>query len=305
MYEDNLKPLPPGDASQVFAELLASLRSDPQSTTDPTITPDTVDHWANPQVQAMVGQACRRLLLPGSGIVGLENLSELIQHVRDGDACLICLNHRSNLDVPTLYALLADQQRLDLFDPIVWIAGRKLQEDAGLTPVLVEGFNRIVVTPKSWLNREHSAQELRQARRVNWAAHRAIHNLRHRKWVFGLFPAGTRARPDDESTTQALEETDSFIKYCEFMLPAFIDGCTLPVTHNHDLTHETPQLDRMRYLFGQVVRTDSWRASATRRFPQLPQRAASARAIMDDINALRPGDSNDHDASSVSRFDST
>ena len=298
MYEENLKPLPEGDATQVFADVLAAIRSEVAAgaaATPQSITPQSVVQWANPKVQAVVGQACRRLLLPGSGIGGLENLDELTGLARRGHSCLICLNHRSNCDVPTLYALLRDQARLDLFDHILWVAGRKLDEDVGLTPLLVEGFNRIVVTPKSWLQKSLSAQEVHRASQVNRAAHRAMHTLRTQGWLFGLFPAGTRTRPHDQSTTQALEETDSYLKYFDFMLLAFIDGCTLPVTRNRDMTHETPRPDRMRYVLGPVARTDAWRTEAARRFPHLTQRASSARAIIEDINALRPADSADHE----------
>ena len=292
MYEENLKPLPAGDATQVFADVLAAIRSEAAATPQ-SITPQSVVQWANPKVQTVVGQACRRLLLPGSGIGGLENLEALTGLARRGQACLICLNHRSNVDVPTLFALLRDQARLDLFDRILWVAGRKLDEDVGLTPLLVEGFNRIVVTPKSWLQKAMSAQAVHQASQVNRAAHRAMHKLRTQGWLFGLFPAGTRTRPHDRSTTEALEETDSYLKYFDFMLLAFIDGCTLPVTRSRDMTHEIPQPDRMRYFFGPVTRTDTWRTEAARRFPQLTQRASSARAIIEDINALRPADSAD------------
>jgi hypothetical protein len=198
------------------------------------------------------------------------------------------LNHRSNLDVPTLGTLLRDRAESKLFQPIVWIAGRKLEEDAGLTGLLVQSVNRVIVTPHSWFDLPHSDDEIHAAREINIAAERAIVKLRHEGWVLALFPSGTRIRPDDEATKQAIEETDSYLRLFDYLALCNIDGCTMPVTMDRDLTHETPQLDRITYAFGPVQRTDNWRADAAERFPQLDQRMATARAIRADIESLAP-----------------
>jgi glycerol-3-phosphate O-acyltransferase len=160
-------------------------------------------------IQPYFASICRRLLLPGSGILGTDSLAELTRLAIAGRSCIICLNHRSNLDVPMLYALLEDQASLDLFHRIIWIAGRKLHEDVGSTRILIQGFNRVTVTPRSWMKEDHSVEELHEAHQINIAAHRAIHGLRNKGWIFALFPTATRIRPSDESTTRAIEETDS------------------------------------------------------------------------------------------------
>jgi len=291
MYDDNLAPLPDGDFAKVFGDLLAAIEQCGRASLVESIAPANVVRWATTDIQAHFARICRRLLLPGSGISGIENLAALTSLALKGSSCIICLNHRSNLDVPTLYALLEDQSRGDLFRKIIWIAGRKLHEDAGATRVLVQGFNRVIVSPKSWMKVDHSEEELHEAHQINMAAHRAIHDLKHQGWVFAIFPAATRIRPDDKSTTLAIEETDSYLKTFEFMILCRIDGCTLPVARDRDLTHETPTLDRMRYTFGCVLRTDEWRASAARRFTKLDQRAASARAIMEEIAAVDSAES--------------
>lgn len=286
MYEENLKPLAQDDFAQVFADLLIAIQRDTQVRPPERLTPANVVRWANTDVQLYFASMCRRLLLPGSGILGVENLIALLTLALQGNSCILCLNHRSNLDVPTLYTLLKDQTGLDLFRQIIWIAGRKLEEDVGLTGLLVQGFNRVIVTPRSWMKGDHADEELHEAHLINVAAHRAIHDLRGQGWVFALFPGATRIRPSDESTTHAIEETDSYLKHFEFMLLGRIDGCTLPVSRDRDLTHETPTLDRMLYSFGQVMRTDAWRADAASRFSQFDQRTASARAIVEDIAAI-------------------
>jgi glycerol-3-phosphate O-acyltransferase len=285
MYEENLTPLPKGDFTHVFADVLAEIQLRCQAP-QARITPRNVVQWAKAEIQPYLARICRRLLLPGSEITGAGSLVDLLNLALQGHSCILCINHRSNLDVPTLYALLEDQKLGDVFHRIVWIAGRKLEEDQGATRMLVQGVNRVIVTPKSWMAQEHSMEEWHEANQINIAAHRAIHQLKCQGWIFALFPTATRIRPHDESTTHAIEETDSYLRNFEFMLLGHIDGCTLPVSRDRDLTHETPMLDHVRYTFGKVLRTDAWKAHVSKRYPHLDTRAASARGIVDDIMSL-------------------
>ncbi len=149
-------------------------------------------------------------------------------------------------------------------------------------------FNRVVVTPHSWFEKQRSEQEEHDARLVNFAAERAVIQLREQGWMFALFPAGTRARPGDDSSRQAIDETDSYLRLFDYLVLAHISGCTLPPSKRRDLAHETPRLDRMIYTFGPLQQTATLRGAAAARFPELDQRAACARAIMEDIEALAP-----------------
>lgn len=286
MYEENVAPLPEGDFAQVFADELKAIQEKCSSVADEKFSPEHVVRWSQRDLQPHLTRIARRLLLPGSGVKGLDNLAELTELARQGRSCLLCLNHRSNLDVPSLLALLKDTDQQEHFHRLVWLAGRKLEEDPGDTPSLVRAFNRVIVTPRSWLVEHRTAVDLRAAYRINAAAHRAMHDLKHQGWVFALFPAATRQRPRDGSTRKAIPETDGYLKKFEFLLLGRIDGCTLPVTLDHELTHETPVLDCLTVSFGNVQRTDQWRASAWRRFAGASQRSATALAIMEDIAAL-------------------
>ena len=160
-----------GDASVVFSDQLAEMKCHAAA--------ESVVRWANRRSAPHFAAICRRLLLPGSGIDGFANLSTLARLARDGSPCLLCLNHRSNLDVPTLYTLLEDQADPDLFQQIIWIAGRKLEEDIGMTSMLVQCFNRVIVTPPSWFASRHSDDDLHKARLINIAAERATAQLRY------------------------------------------------------------------------------------------------------------------------------
>ena len=294
MYEENIEPLPPGNISEVFAPVFSKILGECDLSKPGPTSHEEVLFWANTELQNHLASISRRLLLPGSSIDGVQNLKHLIKKSAEGSSCILCLNHRSNLDVPTLGAMLHDHSLPQLFEKIIWIAGRKLQEDPGMTGMLVQAYNRVIVTPRSWLRDNHSQNEVHEAHLINIAAHRTIHDLRHQGWVFALFPTGTRIRPGKVSTTRAIPETDGYLKSFEYMMLGKIKGCTLPVTRDQDLTRETPQLDRMSFNFGDVIATDSWRKQAARRHPELSQRAASARAIMEDIEALG-GERNDQE----------
>ncbi len=286
MYEENLEALPAGNATQAFGPVFEEMKRNCALVPPAPLTHEEVLFWADSGVQEYLRGISRRLLLPGSGIQGIGNLQKLVELADRGASCVVCLNHRSNLDVPTLCALLHDLSRPDLFDRIIWIAGRKLHEDRGLTGILVQAFNRVMVTPRSWLGEPHSEDELQEGHRINFAALRTIHELRHQGRVFALFPTGTRIRPDEVGTMRAIPETDSYLKSFEYLLPGHIAGCTLPVSRGQDMTRETPRVDRVRINFGSVVATQKWRSRAAGQFPDLSQRGASARAIMDDIAAL-------------------
>lgn len=284
MYEENLTPLPAGDATLVFAEQLRQVNACLDRPRP--ITAEDVVQMADRSIQPLVGSICRRLLLPGSTIEGWENLKQLAEIAQSGESCILCSSHRSNLDVPTLYALLEDQADLSVFHQIIWLAGRKLSEESALIRALVQSVNRIVLTPHSWFDAQRSEEEVHEAHRINLAAQRQILRLRHENWVFGLFPSGTRMRPGDKSTTEAIAETDTYLKTFQHMVLCDISGCTLPVNRDGDMTHEIPKTDRVTCSFGPVQSTDRWRASALARFPDLEQRQATARAIMEDIAAL-------------------
>ncbi len=288
MYEENCEPLPDGDAAVVFAEHFAQIRHHLPIDRVAEVTPQSVVRWADTRNQPHLVAMSRRLLLPGSGIVGFENLRKLADLARAGNSCLLCLNHRSNFDVPTLCALLQDHGDSPTFQQIIWIAGRKLEEDIGMTGHLVQCFNHVIVTPPSWFAASHSEEELHQGRLINIAAERAVAQLRHQGWIFALFPSGTRIRPGNEATKHPIEQTDSYLRTFDYLAMCNIDGCTMPVSKDRDLTHETPKLDRMIYTFGPVHLTKTWRAEAAAQFPNLEQRMASAHAIEAEIESLAP-----------------
>ena len=286
MYEENCEPLPPGDFAQVFAQPLAAIAEACSTGPPARISPANVVRWANRSLQPYLAVVCRRLLLPGSGIQGVENLVRLSELAAGGESCIVCLNHQSNLDVPTLQVLLEDQGLADHFNRLIWIAGRKLHEDVDATHLLVQAYHQLIVSPRSWMREDHTNEELQEAHHLNASAYRAMHRLRGAGWVFGMFPAATRLRPQDAATRLAIRETDSYLKRFRYLLLGRIEGCTLPVSRDRNLTHETPRLDRVRYCFAPVMLSNTWRARAAERYPQVDQRLATSLAIIENIESI-------------------
>ncbi|HWB14380.1 MAG TPA: 1-acyl-sn-glycerol-3-phosphate acyltransferase [Pirellulales bacterium] len=287
MYEQNCSPLPSGDCLDVFGDRLAEIEHLTHQARHAVDFSGAVQE-ANTATQPFFARICRRLLLPGSGLVGFEHVATLARLAEQGAGCLLCLNHQSTLDVPTLYALIEDQADLAVFHRIIWVSGRKLDEDPGVTPLLAGCFQRIVVTPKAELLALENEAERRERSRLNMRTYRVMHDLRRQGWVVALFPAGTRLRPGNDASGRAIEEIDSYLKRFDYLVLGHVDGCTLPPTRDHDLSRETPRLDRIVFTFAPVVETERWRAAAALRYPGRSQRCASAHAIMAEIAALRP-----------------
>ena len=269
--------LPCGDAVGVFANELAEL-ADLAEAPKP-LDEHNVVQMATLTMQRPFSAICRKLLLPGSSIVGWHHLQELARRSKAGEPGLLCLSHVSNLDVPNLCTLAADRHESDVFNQIIWIAGRKLSEDSPLTQMLIQMCHRIVVTPPSWFTADHSDEEVCHATKLNHIAHREILRLSREGWVIGLFPTGTRQRPGDSRTTHSIAELDTYLKAFTNMCIGTIDGNTLPVSRDRDYTHEVPKRDRVVYTLGSIVQTDEWRAAALEVFPELDQRSATARAM--------------------------
>ena len=77
MYEENQRPLPPGDSVAVFAHALAEIERLSSSVPRPSSTCDPVVQEPNIAAQPLFAAICRRLLLPESTLVGFDNLAAL------------------------------------------------------------------------------------------------------------------------------------------------------------------------------------------------------------------------------------
>ena len=174
------------------------------------------------------------LLLPGSGIMGMEHLSALLDKAREGKSCLLLLEHYSNLDLPLFsYLLRRDSERgKEVAASLVAIAGVKLNESSPTVAAFTGAYTRLVIYPSRSLqsiDSEKNSDELLRINAINHAAMKALIDIKKKGKLVLVFPSGTRYRPWDPGTKRGVREIDSYIKSFDYMCLVAINGEVLHV----------------------------------------------------------------------------
>ena len=156
-----------------------------------------------------------------SGLNNIENFKKFYESVvNEGKNGLILMEHYSNLDLPAILYLLEKQGEpwaKDFSSRIVAVAGMKLNEASAAVRAFTEGFTRVVIYPTRSLNaaeekaisEEEKIAEEQKARKINFAAMRAMDTCKKRGQIILVFPSGTRYRPGKPETKMGLREIDS------------------------------------------------------------------------------------------------
>ena len=158
----------------IYGEQLAQILSHSDPDLFAVTTPEIVFQAAQKQNRERFAAIIEDLLLPGSGVEGVENLRSLHALAAQGRPALILSAHVSNLDVPALYTLLKHRGEEALFEDIIFIAGRKLTEGCKSIKSMAEMFSRVVISAKS---SRMSEQEISVGMAINKAAQRKIAEL--------------------------------------------------------------------------------------------------------------------------------
>ena len=178
---------------------------------------------------------------PDSGLGNIENFKAFYDAVtKEGKSGLILMEHYTNLDLPAILYLLEKQGEpwaKDLASRIVAVAGMKLNEASPAVRAFTEGFTRVVIYPTRSLNaleeKKVSAEELKEeeqrARKINFAAMRAMDGCKKRGQVILVFPSGTRYRPGKPETKRGLREIDSYLRLFDCMILVSINGNALRI----------------------------------------------------------------------------
>ena len=142
------------------------------------------------------------------------------------------------MDLPAFLYLLETNEAdwaKDMASRIVAIAGMKLNEAGTVERAFTEAFTRVVIYPTRSLNafcekdipeEEKEAERLR-ARKINFAAMRAMDGCKKRGQIIIVFPSGTRYRPGKPETKRGLREIDSYFRLFDLLLPVSINGNVL------------------------------------------------------------------------------
>ncbi|MDR1149637.1 MAG: 1-acyl-sn-glycerol-3-phosphate acyltransferase [Spirochaetaceae bacterium] len=201
------------------------------------ITGDNVYQEADKRALALVDSMVERLALPGSGITGMDNLYELLQKARGGSACLLLLEHYSNMDLPQFSYLLRKEGPMgaEINDALISIAGMKLNEENPAIAVFSGGYTRIIICPSlphngaadgahAGVDAEKEKSEYLRMININRSAMRKLEELKHTGRIVLLFPAGTRFRPWDPASKRGVREVDSYIKSFDYMCFVALNG---------------------------------------------------------------------------------
>lgn len=196
---------------------------------------------ANMQTRKYMDFLLKENILPESSLGNIENIKEFYDAItQEKKSGVIMLEHYSNTDLPTFLYLLETSEydwAKDMAKRIVAIAGMKLNEANEGVRAFTEGFTRVVIYPtrsllslkEKGVSDEEYEQEEKRARKINFAAMRAMDTCKKRGEIILVFPSGTRYRPGQPETKKGLREIDSYLRLFDVMLPVSINGACLKI----------------------------------------------------------------------------
>lgn len=219
----------------LFAEMVAHSKAAAK------IDETKVYEEANPEMRKYMFKLLDDTFSADSGLGNLENFKEFYEKVvKQGKSGLILMEHYTNLDLPAIIYLLqkvGEPWADDFASRIVAVAGMKLNEASAGVRAFTEGFTRVVIYPTRSLNaveakgisQEELKAEEQKARKINFAAMRAMDACKKRGQMILVFPSGTRYRPGKPETKRGLREIDSYLRLFDYMLLVGINGNCLRI----------------------------------------------------------------------------
>lgn len=250
------------------------------------ITNENVFQEGNDELQNVMGSIIEEFLKPGSGIIGKENLFELLEKVRSGKKCLILPEHYSNFDYPLIIKFFKDlgEKGKELASACVAIAGIKLSETNPVISMMNNAYDTISIYPgRSLQNITDSKileEETKKARLINLASMRLMEEFRSNGRVVVVFPTGTRYRPGKPETKKALREIDSYIRTSDYMLLLSINGNCLEISKSGDMTQDIVKEDKIILQASEVIECKSFRENI---ISKLDDKADKKQSVVDEI----------------------
>lgn len=195
---------------------------------------------ANMETRKYMDSLLKENLLEGSSLGNIEYFKEFYDAItKEGKTGVIMMEHFSNTDLPTILYLLdqcGEDWAKDMSKRVVAIAGMKLNEANAGVRVFAESFSRVVIYPtrsldalKGKISDAEFDEEEKRARKINFAAMRAMDTCKKRGEIILVFPSGTRYRPGKPETKRGLREIDSYLRLFDVMLPVSINGSCLTI----------------------------------------------------------------------------
>ena len=230
------------------------------------ITGDNVFQEGNGELIPVLDEMVDSLLLPGSGVDGMENLEELLAKAETGKSCLLLLEHYSNFDLSLFSVLVrrAGGRGEAIGKALIAIAGMKLNEDDPVVAAFASAYTRIVIYPSRslhGLDAEKKQAENVRSIAINRAALKVLDDVKTQGRLILLFPAGTRYRPWDPSTKKGVREIDAYIRSFDYMCCVALNGQILHVQKT-DMMNDVVSRDIIRVTAGPVYSCTEFRDTA-------------------------------------------
>lgn len=228
-------------------------------------TEDNVYQKANKKLLPLVDRMLVNLMLPGSGVYGMEHLNALLKKAEEGASCLLLLEHYSNFDLPAFSYLLRQETNggKEIEDALVAIAGMKLNADP-VVSAFTAAYSRLVISPSrslSHLDPVKDKDEILRCNAINRASMKTLNEVKTQGKLILVFPAGTRYRPGDPSTKKGVREIDSYIKSFDYMCLIAVNGELLHVREGNNMMDDYISPDILQYTAGPVISTNEFRTN--------------------------------------------
>lgn len=257
------------------------------------VTEHNVYQKGDEDVLSLVDRLVEDLILPGSGISGMDNLNGLFRKASEGKSCLLLLEHYSNMDLPNFSYLLRKEpdQGREIADALVAIAGMKLNEENPAVAAFTGAYTRIVIYPSrslSGLDAEKHKAEIIRSNGINRAAMKALLEIKVQGKLILVFPSGTRYRPWDPGSKKGVREIDSYIKSFDYMCMVAINGNLLHIRQG-DMMDDYVCRDVVRYTAGPVISCAEFRNKIRDRAEAAgveDKKQAAVDAIMENLEEL-------------------
>ncbi|MBP5569168.1 MAG: 1-acyl-sn-glycerol-3-phosphate acyltransferase [Treponema sp.] len=236
---------------------------------------------ANLETRKYMNYLLKDNVLKGSGLGNIEYFKAFYDAVtKEGKNGVVMMEHFSNLDLPIFLYLLeqtGEEWAKDFASRIVAIAGMKLNEANEGVRAFTEGFTRVVIYPtrsldslkaKGWTD-EQIDEEQKRARKINFAAMRAMDGCKKRGQIILVFPSGTRYRPGKPETKRGLREIDSYMRLFDILIPVSINGSCLLINPENpdDMLADIVNPDVIRMTASPIVECKKFRNSILENVP--------------------------------------
>jgi glycerol-3-phosphate O-acyltransferase len=237
-----------------------------QSNVSTVITGQNVYQEGDANILPLLDEMVESLILPGSGLAGLENLEELLAKAESGKSCLLLVEHYSNLDLSVFSTMVrkAGGRGNDISSAVIAIAGMKLNEDNPIVAAFASAYSRIVIYPSRSLHgipEEIKKVELPRSNAINRAALKALNEQKVKGKLILVFPSGTRYRPWDPETKKGIREIDSYIRSFDYFCFVSLNGEILHVQKS-DMLNDAVSKDIVRVTAGPVISCAEFREKA-------------------------------------------